>query len=136
MRSMMWKAAGYAAAMAVARYLLGGSLVSLLEGETVSDSWILPYMRLAGPDFLSRVFAGAALPVLFAPNELFEATLLSLMGVVAVHLAIGLLFESFDASSWMGYAILTAPFMGSAFGIAAGAVIGALMKSLLVARRT
>ena len=118
----------------VLRYLFDGVLRIPFGRDAVSESWLIPYLHMAGPDLLFFFLAGLLLPTISRKIGVLRAAIISGAAFVAIYAAFLVFFSSFSAADWRGYLVLTAPVFGVFVGLALG-VAASSWITLLASRR-
>lgn len=121
----------FIAVVLVARYLLDQPLHGIFPGETMSSTWIFPYLHMASADLLFFFFVGTIMPIVFRGPSLRSRVVTCCAVFVLIRLLFIAVLGSAHASGWQGYAILSAPFVGTVIGVLAGVAITKLALSAI-----
>jgi hypothetical protein len=107
-------------ALVLLRVLLGGVLLTMFAGQTVSGGIWEPLLWLAIPDFLCFALGAAIAAVFFRNEKMFPSSIIVAVCATVLFFVWNLLTSSISVSSGVGLLAASTPYMGSFVGVILG----------------
>ena len=107
-------------ALVLLRVLLGGVLLSLFEGQTVSEGVWSPLLWLAIPDFLCFALGATVAAVFFRNEKVFPSSIIVAICATGMFVVWNLFTSSVSVSGGIGLLAASTPYVGSFIGVILG----------------
>jgi hypothetical protein len=107
-------------ALVFLRILLGGVLLSVFAGQTVSGGVLSPLLWLAIPDFLCFALGAAVAAVFFRDEKVFPSSIIVALWATMLFFVWNLFTSSVSVSGGLGLLAASTPYIGSFMGVVLG----------------